>query len=130
MRKFPSRRGRNDYEVGRGRPPKATQFKPGQSGNPKGRPRVQKHLSTILREVLEQKLSIEVGGKMCTITAYQGLFTRALSLGLKGDMRAIKFLAEMASQLPDNTAYTSVNTEGMSAESIQETYFRMIKQVR
>lgn len=27
------------YEVGYGRPPKATQFKPGQSGNPKGRPR-------------------------------------------------------------------------------------------
>jgi hypothetical protein len=28
-----------DYTVGRGKPPVASQFKPGQSGNPKGRPR-------------------------------------------------------------------------------------------
>ena len=90
----------------------------------RGRPRIQKRLSTILREVLERKLSVEVGGKMCTISAHQALLTRALSLGLKGDMRAIKFLAEMASQLPDNTAYTSVNTEGMSAESNSGNLFQ------
>ena len=29
-----------DYEVGYGKPPKHSRFKPGQSGNPKGRPRV------------------------------------------------------------------------------------------
>ena len=29
----------DDYEVGYGRPPKSGQFKKGQSGNPKGRPR-------------------------------------------------------------------------------------------
>jgi hypothetical protein len=28
-----------DYVVGHGRPPKATQFAPGKSGNPRGRPR-------------------------------------------------------------------------------------------
>ena len=28
-----------DYVVGRGRPPVASRFKPGQSGNPKGQPR-------------------------------------------------------------------------------------------
>ncbi len=30
--------GNNDEEVGFGRPPKQHQFKPGQSGNPRGRP--------------------------------------------------------------------------------------------
>lgn len=29
----------DDYEIGRGRPPKHTQFPKGRSGNPKGRPR-------------------------------------------------------------------------------------------
>jgi hypothetical protein len=29
----------DDYEVGYKKPPKATQFKPGQSGNPAGRPK-------------------------------------------------------------------------------------------
>jgi hypothetical protein len=30
----------NDYEVGYRRPPKHTRFKPGQSGNPLGRPKI------------------------------------------------------------------------------------------
>jgi hypothetical protein len=32
----------SDYEIGRGRPPKKHQWKKGQSGNPKGRPRKQR----------------------------------------------------------------------------------------
>ena len=31
--------GARDYDVGYARPPKATQFAPGKSGNPKGRPK-------------------------------------------------------------------------------------------
>ena len=34
-----SKKPNADYEVGFGKPPKATQFKGGQSGNPKGRPK-------------------------------------------------------------------------------------------
>ena len=43
----PERDGRG-YEVGYGKPPKATRFKKGQSGNPKGRPRRQKTLGRLL----------------------------------------------------------------------------------
>ena len=30
---------KRDYEIGYGKPPKQTRFKPGQSGNPRGRPK-------------------------------------------------------------------------------------------
>lgn len=43
-------------EVGYGRPPQEHQFKRGQSGNPKGRPKGSKNESTILREILEHKI--------------------------------------------------------------------------
>ena len=44
--------GKKDYEVGYGKPPKSGQFKPGQSGNPKGRPKGAKNFKTELATVL------------------------------------------------------------------------------
>ena len=40
MTKMPARKS---YAVGHGKPPEATRFKPGQSGNPKGRPKGKKN---------------------------------------------------------------------------------------
>ena len=40
------------YDVGYARPPKDSRFKPGQSGNPRGRARGAKNTSTIVRDAL------------------------------------------------------------------------------
>ena len=42
----------DEYDVGYKKPPKRTQFKPGQSGNPRGRPKGTKNLKTDLAEAL------------------------------------------------------------------------------
>lgn len=52
-----------DYEVGHGRPPVASRFKPGQSGNPKGRPKASENLSTLAREKLQAKIPVREGGR-------------------------------------------------------------------
>lgn len=44
----------NNEKVGKGHPPKDARWKPGQSGNPKGRPKGIKYLSEMLREQLDQ----------------------------------------------------------------------------
>ena len=41
-----------DYEVGRGKPPLHTRFKPGESGNPKGRPKGVRNFKTDVQATL------------------------------------------------------------------------------
>jgi hypothetical protein len=52
-----------DYAVGYGRPPKHTRFKPGQSGNPRGRKKGVQNFKTDLAEELHETLIITEGGQ-------------------------------------------------------------------
>jgi Family of unknown function (DUF5681) len=56
--------GERTYDVGRGKPPKHTRFKPGQSGNPRGRPKGSRNTATILQEKLDAKVEVREGGKI------------------------------------------------------------------
>ncbi len=68
-------------EVGYGKPPKAHRFKPGQSGNPSGRPKGVKNEETIIRDLLGQKVSISHRGKTKRITLHEALYRRILDDG-------------------------------------------------
>jgi hypothetical protein len=59
-------RGRWDdpnFEVGYGRPPEATKFKPGQSGNPSGRPKGSKSLATLALKHLQSMVTVRENGR-------------------------------------------------------------------
>jgi hypothetical protein len=47
-------RSTKDYEVGYGRPPIHTRFKPGQSGNPAGRPKGAQNFATEIAAELKE----------------------------------------------------------------------------
>lgn len=51
------------YDVGFAKPPVHSRYKPGCSGDSKGRPRGSKNKSTILRETLSQKITVQQNGK-------------------------------------------------------------------
>lgn len=53
----------NDDEVGYGKPPRQYQFKKGQSGNPKGRPKNSFKPLAILKKILGEKIPIRLGGE-------------------------------------------------------------------
>ena len=94
----------DDYEVGYGKPPKDTQFKPGQSGNPKGRPKGTQNFKTDLKEVLSDPVQITQGGKTITVTKQQALIMRSTAEGLKGNQRATALIFKHAEQLDEDEA--------------------------
>ncbi|WP_267389244.1 DUF5681 domain-containing protein [Sphingomonas sp. GC_Shp_3] len=59
----PSEVGENEERVGYRRPPRQHQFKPGRSGNPRGRPQGAKGLKSELLAVINEQLTITVNGK-------------------------------------------------------------------
>jgi hypothetical protein len=76
------------YEVGYQKPPKQSQFKPGQSGNPNGRPKGQKNASTLLREILNEKVTIQENGCKRSITKQEVAIIRLVNDAMRGDHRA------------------------------------------
>jgi len=68
-RKTPADFGPPTYKVGKGRPPAKSRWRPGQSGNPTGRPKGSKNLDTILTEILNGKIKYTTkSGKERTIS--------------------------------------------------------------
>ena len=91
VRRNPAAGGEGD--VGYARPPRQHQFSPGQSGNPRGRPKGSKNESTILRDILQQKISVRgANGRVRKITVMEGLHRKAADRALQGDLKAAAFL--------------------------------------
>ena len=89
------------YEVGYGKPPKANQFKPGQSGNRKGRPKKPKNTVPHIKDELDQTITITENGKKHRITKRAAIYKRLVNDALKGDARKI----ELVSRLSDRTLH-------------------------
>jgi hypothetical protein len=63
----------SDYEVGHGKPPKSTQFKKGQSGNPKGRPKGSKNFATVYHKVGREFVTVKENGRTRRLTKQEAL---------------------------------------------------------
>jgi hypothetical protein len=86
---------KSDYEVGFGRPPRSTQFRKGTSGNPKGRPRGSKSLSTIVKETLDEKVVVRENGRCGRITKRAAMIKQQANKAVSGDQRAARYLIEL-----------------------------------
>jgi hypothetical protein len=73
-----------DYVVGYRRPPIATRFQPGTSGNPKGRPKETRTVGAILQDVIQQKIEITEDGKTRLIAPIEGMLRRLVKDAVSG----------------------------------------------
>jgi hypothetical protein len=79
--------------VGRGNPPKHAQFCKGTSGNPRGRPKGSKNLSTYVMEAARDKVLANVAGRSRKISKLQATTMQLATKAASGNHAAMgKFL--------------------------------------
>lgn len=81
--------------VGYGRPPLHSRFKPGQSGNPKGRTRGKANVATLLAEVLAQPITVTINGKRKRVSSEKAMLMRLREKALGGDLKALGMLLSL-----------------------------------
>ncbi|MGE0674554.1 MAG: DUF5681 domain-containing protein [Methylibium sp.] len=74
--------------VGYGRPPPASQFKPGKSGNPKGRPKGSRNFNTVLDEALDERVTVTVNGRSRKLPKRSVIAKQAVHKAASGDLKA------------------------------------------
>ena len=71
------------------RPPRKGQFKPGQSGNPRGRPKGSKNIRTYVHELLGAKILVKEDGKTRKIPRAEAIAIQFVNLAAKGDPKGL-----------------------------------------
>ena len=82
----------DDYQVGYRRPPVEYRFKPGQSGNPKGRPRKTQDIASILERVLDTRVPIQENGRRRIVTMREAVIRGLVNDAARREPKALGML--------------------------------------
>lgn len=89
----------DEEAVGYRKPPRHSRFKPGQSGNPKGRPRGSKNVGSILRRLLDIEFPVSQRGVETTKSTREILIQRLIEKAARGDRKATEFILNLDMKL-------------------------------
>ncbi len=78
--------------VGHPIPPVEHRFKPGQSGNPKGRPKGSKNTYKILDDILSKRVKLVQDGKTIKLDRRTIIILQAVQSAMKGNNKALQTL--------------------------------------
>jgi len=119
-----------DYPVGFCRPPRHTRFRPGQSGNPRGRPKGAKNVATALEQELNARVNITENGKRRRVAKRTVIAKHLVNSAAQGDLKAMSVLfnqlrpIETQSAGPITGEPPSREEDRLVMESIKERVLR------
>lgn len=94
----------DNYQVGYCRPPKTTRFKPGQSGNPKGRPKGAMDTHRLIDAIISKKVSATIDGTPIRISKKQAMLLRLANSAASGDLKSMQLLLPHMLQIDEKKA--------------------------
>ena len=104
----------DDQEVGYRKPPKATQFQKGQSGNKAGRPKGSRNLSSVFADELNAKVSINENGSRKTVSKQQIVVKQIVNNAAAGDPRHGKIVLSQIAEIEAKAEAFSAMSDGLS----------------
>jgi hypothetical protein len=87
-----------NYDVGHGKPPKQCQFKPGQSGNPSGRPKGARNFQAEVLAELAELTTIQEANREITVSKQRACIKALVAAAMRGDMRACGVLLSLCAR--------------------------------
>ena len=107
----PAAEATDDYEIGRGKPPRHAGFQKGRSGNPKGRPKGSKNLATLLNQALDEKVYVTEDGVRRRVTKRELVIKQLVNKSATADLRAIKQLTDIVERVEPRTGASQAPAE-------------------
>jgi hypothetical protein len=80
--------------------PRSTRFQPGQSGNPRGRPKATADFAEIYHEVSNEKIATTSKGKRTSVIAFKAMLLCLRQSAFSGDVRAMKEFLLLRKEFP------------------------------
>jgi len=87
------------YKTGFGRPPKHTQFRKGESGNPSGRPKGSKNVHALFDKICEEIITVNGATGPRSMTKLKAGITQLVNKAASGDLKAIGMLMQWKKEI-------------------------------
>jgi hypothetical protein len=116
--------------VGYGKPPQKHQFKPGQSGNPNGRPKGSKNLATILKEELDQKIPVTEGGIRRQVSKRRLAVRQQVNKAAQGDPKAFIAITKLQQSAEPGALPMAGGVEPLRTELTEEQCMAALSRFR
>lgn len=113
----------DDDRVGPGRPPKHSRFKPGESGNPRGRPKGSVSFATIIKREARKKVKIRENGRTKSISGMEVVARQAMQQAMKGNLKATALVIQEADKVDDAA---TIATSPLSTPNLDTNAMRRI----
>jgi hypothetical protein len=112
----------DDYQIGYRRPPRNTRFRPGESGNPRGRPKGARNLASVVAATLSERVAVNENGRRKRITKLEAAVKQLVNRAASGEVRSMQMLLALVqaseAHAPQHEADTPTCDDGLLLDEV------------